>query len=674
MFIPFKGSRIAVDKPLVKDYKRRTADRAGKKFLSIFLPLTVAVLLIPALYAQEEEKVSEFGKYQGYSQEIYDSWVRHSQYITVRDGTKLAVDVFRPARERHPVDEAFPVLWTHTRYRRAYMREDKLHTALDSPLLQTILKRGYVIAAVDVRGAGASFGTYKGVFTREETQDAYEIIQWLANQPWCDGNIGMYGGSYLGITQLMAASTQPPQLKAIFPVVSLCELYDIAYPGGIFRDDFIRTWSELTKQMDTVYTAAPVDGDQEGELLKEAIEAHQANFSIYEVWHSFPFRNSKDESTGTKPYYDWNPSNFIKEINKSGVAVYLWGGWYDSFTRDQFLWFRNLKVPKKMTIGPWSHAPRDRKIAESLGRLYGVEILRWYDYWLKGIDNGIMDEAPLNYHVMGAPEGERWRTAKNWPLPGEKQERFYFHEGSSGSVNSVNDGVLLDRLPEANGGIDDYVVDYTTTTGQSTRWDNAVGGGFEYPDMTANDRKALTYTTAPLASDIEVTGHPVVHLWISSTAEDGDVFGYLEEVDAEGVSHYITEGKLKASYRAEHKPPYDYLGLPYHRGFDKDIMKLTPGEPEELVFDLHPTSNIFDGGHRIRVTITCADKDNALTPELSPPPKVSIYRSENYASYISLPLITPVEEQAWLYLGIIVVVLIIVIVLIIIIKIGVGPR
>jgi uncharacterized protein len=195
---------------------------------------------------------------------------------------------------------------------------------------------------------------------------------------------------------------------------------------------------------------------------------------------------------------------------------------------------------------------------------------------------------------------------------------------------------------------DVYAVDYTTTTGTTTRWDNAVGGGFAYPDMTVNDGKGLTYTTAPLSKDVEVTGHPVVHLWVSSTAEDADVFAYLEEVDASGVSHYVTEGTIKASYRALGEAPYDYLGLPFHRSYKEDAATLKPGEPVELVFDMEPTSNVFDAGNRIRLTITCADKDNAEVKDVSPAPKVTLYRDKARASRITLPIVEGMagEESA----------------------------
>lgn len=632
--------------------------RQRSLWLQCFLVLPLAPLIMNTdVLARESERVSRFGEYKGYSTEIYDSWVRTSQYLTMRDGIKLAADTIRPAKKGKVAEESLPVLWSHTRYRRAVIdKEGTLRSMADSPLGQLLLKHGYVLAAVDVRGAGASFGTYMGAFTREETQDAYEITEWLASQPWCDGHVGMIGGSYLGVTQLMAASAKPPHLKAIFPMVALFDIYSLVYHGGVYLDDFLKTWSDLTRVLDTEKTAAPVDADNDETLLKAAIAAHRSNRSVYEMFSTLKFRDSRENSTAARLYYEWHPAALIEKINQSGVSMYLWCGWFDSFTRDGFLMFRNFTAPRKLVIGAWSHAPRDPEIARD-SAIAAIEHLRWFDYWLKGIDNGIMDEMPITYHVMKAVKDNEWRTARQWPLPGEQPTQYYFHKGPSGSVNSTNDGKLSVEMPQTSSGKDDYIVNYTTSSGQETRWDNAVGGGFSYPDLTKNDEKGLTYTTETLMEDVEITGHPVVHLWVSSTATDGDFFVYLEEVDSEGFSHYISEGTLRASHRALHQPPYDNLGLPYHRSHEEDVIDLIPGEPVELIFDLQPTSNIFDAGHHIRLTITCADKDNALTPDLSPPPLVSVFRNADHASYVLLPVIRPEAEGVSYFLIIICIVL-----------------
>jgi putative CocE/NonD family hydrolase len=268
-----------------------------------------------------------------------------------------------------------------------------------------------------------------------------------------------------------------------------------------------------------------------------------------------------------------------------------------------------------------------------------AEHLRFFDYYLKGIDNGIMDEPPVWYYTMGAPEGEGWRSSESWPLLNEVRTNFYLSGDTAESVNSVNDGLLTVNAPTDTEGQDDYTVDDTTTMGTTTRWSNMVGGDFNYSDMTANDELTLTYTTNVLAEDVEVTGHPIVHLWVTSTADDGDFFVYMSEVGENGYAHYLTEGSLRASHRALSEAPYNYMGLPYHRSFADDLQPLPAGEPVELVFDLLPTSNIFDAGHRIRVTIMGADADTFATPQLDPAPTVSIYRNAEYGSYIELPIV-----------------------------------
>jgi putative CocE/NonD family hydrolase len=579
--------------------------------------------IAPTVTATANEPISGFGEYQGYSESQYDykEWVKSSQYVTMRDGTKLAVDIYHPAQNGKAVSTPLPAIWTHHRYHR--------ENVISLFWLEIVLKHGYVIGAVDVRGGGASYGTQSTLFSPEETRDAYDITEWFASQPWCDGNIGMYGVSYLGITQYMAASTHPPHLKAIFPEMAMFDLYSLVYPGGIFIDDHIATWSSEVKLLDA--SGMPVDEDHDGTLLSAALQEHEANRDTFDLAASSTYRDSYDSGLKEELYRVSNPAIYLDQVSNSDVAIYHWAGWYDAFPRDALIWFNNLDNPQKLTIGPWSHS--DTSISDGV-----AEHLRWYDYWLKGIDNGVMDEAPINYYTMGSGANNGWHSAWQWPLPNQRLTNYYFSGESSGSVDSINDGTLSLSTPMSATGKDDYLVDYSTTSGKYSRWNNTVGGYFKYPDMTPNDQKGLTYTTPPLAADVEVTGHPVVHLWITSTADDGDFFVYLEEVDETGYSKYITEGRLRASHRAISTPPFDYLGLPYHRSYAEDIIDL-PDQPVELVFDLLPTSYAFPPGHRIRITITCADKDNALTMEMNTPPTVSLYRNADHASYIVLPII-----------------------------------
>ncbi len=589
--------------------------------------------------ASSAEKISRFGEYRGYSAATYETSVRTSRYLTMRDGVRLAADIIRPALKGQVAEERLPVIFIHTRYRRAQLQNGRVTSEADSPLPQAFLKRGYVFVIVDVRGSGASFGIWKGIFDQDETRDAFEIIEWIATQPWSDGKVGMYGGSYLGTTQLMAASTKPPHLKALLPVVPPFDLYGVAYHDGVFFEDMIKTWSNLTHVVDMQEPAAPVDDDKDGTLLKQALQEHAANRPLIDIFSVLKFRDGRDKITGSLAYEDWGAAGRVKEITASKVPMYIWGGWFDSFTRDVFLMLRNLNVPRKLAIGAWSHSPRDPAIAKEEYTRIGIEGLRWFDYWLKGIDNGIMAEPAVHYQVMVSPKVNEWRSSTTWPIPEATPTDYFLAAGPAGSMSSADDRSLTVSKPLGKVGSDIYAVDYTTTSGKSTRWDNTVGGGFGYPDMAANDKKGLTYTSAPLEKAVEVTGHPVVHLWVSTTAADGDFFAYLEEVEPSGASHYVSEGAIKASHRKLNSPPYDYLGLPYHRSYAKDAAPLKPGEKCELVFDLQPTSNVFDAGNRIRLTITCADKDNAETRPATPPPAITIYRDSSRSSRIVLPVV-----------------------------------
>lgn len=182
-------------------------------------------------------------------------------------------------------------------------------------------------------------------------------------------------------------------------------------------------------------------------------------------------------------------------------------------------------------------------------------------------------------------------------------------------------------------------VDYGTSLGKQTRWQNGVGTDLKYPDLTEQGRRSLTYTTLPLRQDLQITGHPVAHLWVTSTAADGDFFVYLEAVSEQGEPTYLTEGVLRASHRALSSAPYNSLGLPYHRSFQADLQSLPKGQPVELVIDLHPTGVLLEAGQRLRVRVSGADADNFRTPRLEPAPTVSLFREQGHASYVELPLI-----------------------------------
>ena len=458
-------------------------------------------------------------------------------------------------------------------------------------------------------------------------QDAYEVMDWFASEPWCDGNLGMFGGSYLGATQYMAAASGSPHLKAIIPAVAPSDTYAFAWGGGIFRNDFLREWTDLTVRLDTTAGVAPVDDDYNHALLKAALRAHGQNYNTFDQCSQLPYRDGFIEALDIEMYEACSSISYLEEISESGVAIYHLGGWMDCFTRDAFVLFENLENPQRLAMGPWFHQQRHE--FDDLG-----EHLRWFDRWLKGIDTGVEEEPPIHYYTLGADNEQAWRSSSSWPLAEEVRQKWHFE----GTDHGPSAGKLSRHVP-ANRAPAEYTVDYSTTSGTSNRWTNGYGGPLGYSDMGSNDERSLCFTSEPLANDLEITGHPIASLWISSNAEDGDFFVYLEEVDEEGNSSYVTEGSLRASHRALHTPPYQYLGLPYHRSFEEDISGPPRDEPFELTLDLQPTSNIFDTGHRLRITIACCDKDNTDTPLLDPPPVIHLHVDSEHPSSIDLPVI-----------------------------------
>jgi len=384
----------------------------------------------------------------------------------------------------------------------------------------------------------------------------------------------------------------------------------------------------------------PVDSDRDGSLLAQARKERGGSTlgKQSEGWlKPFPFRDSTTPD-GNKIWE--GPANLyplLDRINKSGIPVYMTNGWYDLFSgaHDMFLWYANLTLPRRLLVRPADHSEVEKN---QFDLDLGAEAHRWFDYWLKGIDNGIMNEPSIYYYVMGASKKDAWRTSNQWPLANQKLRRFYFGKGKTGSIASINDGYLTTESSTAPDAFDAYTVDYSTTSGKKSRW-AAINWPRNYPDMRSNDKKGLTYTTSPLETDVEVTGHPVVHLWLTTDAPDLDAFVYLEEVDDSGKSTYISEGDLRASHRKLSKAPYHNLGLPYHSYYQRDLAPIPAGEPVELVFSLLPTSYHFHKGSRIRITVAFADADNFETPILNPAPKIRLLRDSAHASFVEFPVI-----------------------------------
>jgi hypothetical protein len=263
-------------------------------------------------------------------------------------------------------------------------------------------------------------------------------------------------------------------------------------------------------------------------------------------------------------------------------------------------------------------------------RQHILELLRFFGSHLNGVEVAtlIPGQKPVRYFTMVE---DRWKEADSWPPPNTTTRTYFLTAGDA----------LSSEMPASSDGFDDYRVDYSAGTSASSRWDSLIGGlrnAKVYPDRVEQDEKLLVYTSYPLAEQMEVTGHPLVKLYVTSTARDGNFLAYLEDVDEQGGVTYVTEGMLRAMHRklSDRTPPYRDL-VPYRTFSRADAALLEPGEVAELVFDLLPTSYLFRAGHSIRLALAGADKDHFFIPP-GEPPVLCFYRDSARASRIDLPV------------------------------------
>jgi putative CocE/NonD family hydrolase len=263
-----------------------------------------------------------------------------------------------------------------------------------------------------------------------------------------------------------------------------------------------------------------------------------------------------------------------------------------------------------------------------------TELLRFFDHFLKNVDNGWRKEPAIYYRTTNAAPGTGWRSADRWPLPAARAQILRL----TGAAQPGIPGSLTRNVPQKNATADLFVVDYEPTCARAAdayfmMWPCGI------------DKHGLSYATAPLAQDAHIAGHPVADLWISASTPDADLFVYLEDVAPEGSITIVTHGRLRASHRGEQRAPFrNFMGLPYHSGERAAARPLVPGEPVRMRLDLLPTSTIVKAGHRLRVTIAGADpRQRSRNVQFDPPPQIRVLRDAAHASQLSVPIVGRLE-------------------------------
>ncbi len=583
-----------------------------------------------------------------------------SCYVTMRDGTRLAVDVHLPGVENS--SDKYPVILMFTPYyRRFALKADHKPTVEACPNIaifrDMFVPRGYGLVAVDVRGCGASFGARDGFRSPRERDDYYEIAQWVTTQDWCDGNIGSTGISYVGAAADFLATTQHPAVKAIAPVSSVWDTWsNHLYPGGVLFNAVTKKYGELAEALDQgdqkamrqyAYFAdadlvgpAPVDGDG-GTLLAQALHCHKANFDMQDFAQQFRFRDSGLSDNPDYTSAQISPYFYAANQKDTTIASYGMTGWHDGpgFTNgsiQRYQWQTNPQ--RRLLIGAWDHGARANSSPHAKNPVPEIswlaDTLRFFDSHLCQRDTGLEHEKPVHYYTMGE---EKWKQAEIWPLPQTDWQTLYFGAGNA----------LVSTRPDVENAEDTYQADFDCRTGFNTRYDRLYAANVTryYRDWSGRDKKMLCYTTPALEQNTEVTGHPEITLHVTSSEPDCAVIIYLEDVTPDGTCHYVTEGIFRALHRKRGANPPGMPEAPLSHSFcQHDAQLLVPGGISEIAFTLLPTSYQFKKGHRLRIAIAAADSDHLSRIPDGRPPLLGFQRNQLKASNIALPVIPNVIE------------------------------
>ena len=544
----------------------------------------------------------------------YGGYRHTSFYVAVRDGTKLAVDLVQPTIGGAAATERLPVVWMHTPYNRRTNGGGRAVETYPGFALR-LVEHGYNVAVVDFRGVYASFGQNRaynrGEWLNPARMDAYDVTEWFARQPWSNGRIGMWGCSATGGNQMQAATTAPPSLKAIFPMSAEFDAYSFQVNGGVAPPPGVPLRA-LPGAAARDKAAVAVDGPDGAAQLQAAISGHSPNGdAIGDV----PFRDSVSKLLGVTWWTFASPHTYLNTLRESRIGVYAVANWNEAGTKHgAFYTYRNLRSQARLLIGPGTHCGWSQ-VKTDTGFDIVDEEKRFFDYWLKGVKNGAMDEPRVTYYTYNAPKGQEWRKAATWPLPGEKRTTWYLGASSLSPARPFaagRDSVGFSKVAQAA----------TSTTG---------------PRETPGD-SVLTYDSAVLTEDLEVTGHPVMRVWLSADAPDADIVARLDDVGPDGsVRSYNMHGQFRASHRALGKAPYDTMGLPWHSYDRATAQPLVGGTPSEVAFEMLPLSYIFKAGHRVRLTVFFADTASPAVPDTAS--RITLVRNPSMPSSVTLPII-----------------------------------
>jgi len=570
--------------------------------------------------------------------ERYDVKTDKNVRTTMRDGTILRADVYRPR-----ADGQFSVLLRRMHYDKR--RPECIHQA------SVLAARGYVVVVQDVRGRYSSGGKYISEFggITCEAEDGYDSVEWAATLPYSNGRVGTYSYSYCALLQWRLATLRPPHLVAMAPIGIPARILDLTF--GVFetgrRLDFLYAMAGDCRRRDGITTGP--------QTYEEAVEAWHMERHKWIWWLPLDELPAEEIFYGLADQYHaylrhqnveyWGFHERHSQINVPAFGI---TGWYDRCigTIDHFTGMRqngmteHARRNQKLLIGPWGHT--DNLKRSNVGVMdfgteaqldYIDELSQWFDYWLKGVDNGIMDEPPIKLFVMGE---NKWRYENEWPLARTVYTDYYLH--SSGAANTPRGDGSLSPTPPGDESVDVYVYNPKDPV-MSLCTPGVPGWSAPFHDAAYDQRPldhrrdVLVFVTEPLEEDVEVTGPVVVKLWAASTAPDTDFTAKLVDVYPDGFAVNLCHGIVRARYRDSFENP--------------SLIK--PGQIYEYTIPLRPTGNLFKKGHRIRVDISSSnfpffDRNHNTGREFYEDAELvaatqTVYHNGQYPSRIILPVI-----------------------------------
>lgn len=562
---------------------------------------------------------------------LYKTFTKESRYITMPDGVKLAVDIYKP---KGVSDTAkFPSLLYQTRYYRSVHIKwpfnwfFKVIPSTKNFDLKEFIRNGYVLVCADVRGTGASYGSRSlSMPDTNEIKDGAHLVDWMLTQSWCNGKVGALGISYIGITAEYLAMNCHPALKAIAPLFTPFDLYDdVGMPGGVFAEKFLFRWNEACKGLDrgqlplssrskwiklvvSGVGRVPPNGKKK---LKEAISEHEKNFYQTSDGHLLEYMDDSISKDGKMPRQVFqSPHLCVADINSNKIAVFSYTGWWDvGFTKGGIRQFLNYSNPdNKLNIGPWNHGGVNNMSRHSFGLAqynHVADVMSFFDYHLKGKRTGMESRLPVKYFTIGK---EKWNYSSYWPPVDTIHKRFF----------TLNSG-LLSQIKNSENSPSILSADSTFGTGKISRWSlRATRPQDSLPNFSFIEKRTLCFESESLEEPMEVTGHPIIHAKVSSSNSDGAIFAYVLEKTPDNKLHYVTEGHLRLVHRKTHTQPVYYRDAVLQRSYNRsDAQPMPLNKFENVLLDLFPISYQFSIGSKIVLAFSTNDSDyfKNITPQ-----------------------------------------------------------